>query len=147
MILPIIAVLGVAWFAVSQQPPPLPTPQAVAEWSKCDPAKVAFVIGTIPYRLQGPTWWPADTCLTMGYGDCKCYATIAKATLDRCAGYESHIKILKHPYKAPNHAVTLFTDHKGRRGYINGHDHKTFDGDTNWQDIVATVPGGPWERE
>ena len=143
----LLALFGVILFANSQLPPPLPTPQAVAEWAECDPDKVAFAIGTIPYRDQGPTWWPSETCLTIGYGDCKCFATIAKDTLSRCNGYEARIKILKPTYKASRHAITLFTDHKGRRGYINGHKAKTFYPDTDWNDIIDSVGGGPWQHD
>lgn len=46
--------------------------------------------------------------------------------------------------RAIPHAVALFTDHKGRRGYIDGIGRRLFDPGTAWADIIQAIPGGPW---
>jgi len=140
MLFPIIIVLAICGAVAVNTPKPMYNVQEVAEWSKCDPAKVAFYIGTLQYEEQ-KDWLPAEVCLRLGEGDCKCFAQIAKEVLDRCAGYDNNIAILDPLIRPSYHAVTLFTDHKGNKGFINGSYYGYLD---SWDD-VRDISGGPWE--
>jgi hypothetical protein len=40
--------------------------------------------------------------------------------------------------------VTFFTDHKGRRGFIDSGTVKMYPAATPWNFIILEVPGGPW---
>ncbi|HOX22228.1 MAG TPA: hypothetical protein PLL10_02095 [Elusimicrobiales bacterium] len=120
------------------------SPDVLAQYTACDVDNISHWIGQrIEYREQGPVWDSAAVCMARGWGDCKCAATVARDTLNMCAGYEARVVVLRGPRRAL-HAVAVFTDHKGRRGYINGIGRRLFDPGTAWQDVIQAIPGGPW---
>ena len=119
--------------------------QNIAEKSHCDPAWVQYhTERALTYKLQGPNWYEADTCLSIGEGDCKCFAMVAREALSRCVGYEARIAVLR-PLKGTLHAVAIYTDHKGQRGFITQSTQKSYPQNTQWVEIIDQIPGGPWE--
>jgi predicted transglutaminase-like cysteine proteinase len=121
------------------------TSQTLAEVSKCDPAWVQYhTERALTYKLQGPNWYEADTCLSLGEGDCKCFAMVAREALSGCVGYEARIAVLR-PLKGALHAVAIYTDHKGQRGFITQSTQKSYPPTTQWGEIIDQIPGGPWE--
>ncbi|HAF95835.1 MAG: hypothetical protein A2X34_02935 [Elusimicrobia bacterium GWC2_51_8] len=81
--------------------------------------------------------------MTRGVGDCKCMAVVAEETLNSCAGVEARVVTLKND--AGNlHAVTLYTNHKGKKGFIDEINRKQYEPETAWRNIVADIGGGPW---
>ena len=119
--------------------------QQIAEQSKCEPAWVQYhTERAITYKLQGPNWYEADTCLSLGEGDCKCFAMVAREALSRCVGYEARIAVLR-PLKGNLHAVAIYTDHLGRRGFITQSTQKSYPKGTDWREIIDEIPGGPWQ--
>lgn len=115
------------------------TPQAIAEKSKCQPWEIAYYTHYSMDYVLTPVWEEAQTCLDRQTGDCKCFAVIAKESLDRCAGYESRILVLGNGKR--RHAVTVFTDHKGQRGYINSLYYGVYPPSTEWETIAKDIQG------
>lgn len=135
--IPYIVIAGFFLLATANKQPILNTPQELAEHTKCQPDKISYWIGSmIEYVPQGRTWDNAELCMTRQHGDCKCRSMIAKETLDRCAGYEARI-VKGYSADGNHHAFVLFTDHAGKRGFIDGGDSGTFPAGTNWEDIVS----------
>ena len=115
------------------------TPQAIAEKSKCEPWQIAYYVNySMDYVLQ-PKWEEAQTCLDRQTGDCKCFAVIARDSLNRCAGYEARIITLADGKR--RHAVAVFTDHKGKRGYIDSHLYGIYPQETTWEAIAKDMRG------
>ncbi len=137
----IIAVL-IASYSIASSPKDITNTQELANWAKCDTEKIAyFVSQKIEYTEQSG-WRDGNTCIALGKGDCKCKAAVANEALLYCVGYTPRIAtIIKGDDK---HAVVLFTDHIGRRGFIDNSNTKRFSANTEWQDIINTIGGGPW---
>jgi len=118
------------------------TPQAIAEKSKCEPWQIAHYVNySMDYVLQ-PKWEDSQTCLDRQTGDCKCFAVVARDILNRCAGYEAGIVTLKDGDK--RHAVAVFTDHKGQRGYIDSYLYGLYPRGTDWE-VIAKDMRGNWQ--
>jgi hypothetical protein len=137
-----LLLLGALVLALNNVQPPLNTPQELASFSKCEPARIAFWTSAMAYKVQ-PRWEGAAACMARKAGDCKCYAVIAKETLAEC-GVEAFMKTATNVANTKGHAFTLYVDHKGRRGYINGAQQASFPPDTEWADVVADIDGGIW---
>ncbi len=142
-LLPLLAAVGLF---VATAPPPLSTPQELAEWSKCDPAKISYWIGQSVEYTEQTKWDPAEVVMSRKSGDCKGNASVAVAALSRCAGYEPRIIVL-HPVdgQGDSHAVALYTDHKGRRGYIDGSRQQSYPPGTPWASVARGV-GEKWRE-
>jgi hypothetical protein len=124
---------------------PVKTPGELAHYKGCDPEAVAYYVGNaITYTTQ-KRYLPAETCLATRQGDCKCAAIVARDTLNRCVGYEARLVVLAPKSgKGNNHAIAVFTDYKGQRGFIDWSKSKTFPAGTDWAEVIASVKGGPW---
>lgn len=121
------------------------TVEDIAKKSKCDIGNIAYYVGQ---ALQYPRWdnhppvfEEAQVCLTRGVGDCKCHATVAAEVMGYC-GYKAILVTVEDRYQA--HALVLFKDKKGHRGYLDVPNYKFFDGDTPWKEIVSRIPGWHW---
>lgn len=119
------------------------SPEELAVYTNCDPEKIAYWIDNrIEYHEQGAYWLPAGASMTLERGDCKAKATIARDTLNRCVGYEAWVKVIKNGERY--HAVSMFTDNKGRKGFMDSGIIKLYPASTPWSFIVLEIPGGPW---
>ena len=127
-------------------PPPMANPSDLAKWANCSPPKIAYGVSQrIEYKLT-KGWESAEACLKRGNGDCKCMAKIADETIGFCDGYTHRIITLKSVgFPSRYHAITIYTDSKGRRGFINSEQSVEFPPDTDWNKIISSVQGGPWE--
>lgn len=124
---------------------PMRTPKDLAAYTRCQPDRISHWIGQRITYKKTPDWEPAEACMARGTGDCKCMAVIAEETLNYCAGIDSRIAILRHKDEpGPLHAVTLYTDERGRRGFINDISRMMFDPGTAWDEVLAYIGGGPW---
>jgi hypothetical protein len=139
------------------------SPDDLAVYTKCEPERIAYWIdNSISYQEQGNYWLPAGASMSLRSGDCKAMATIAKDTLNRCVGYEARILIIRNVADVSctfgnktskcgtstmTHAITVFTDHNGKRGFIDGGNFKIYPGRTEWKDVLKGVPGGPWTAQ
>ena len=122
---------------IASAPPQLATPQDLAEWAKCDPAKISdYISQRIRYTRQ-PHWENAELVMARAAGDCKGKASVAVAALSRCAGYEP--RIITYPTKAGRHTIAIYTDHKGRRGFIDDGRQEVYAPGTPWHEIEARV--------
>lgn len=126
---------------------PVKTPSELASYKNCDPEGVAYYItNSITYGEQ-KRYLPAETCLAVREGDCKCMAVVARDTLNRCVGYDARVVVLApESGQGNNHAIAVFTDYKGNRGFINWSQSRTFPPGTEWSEVVASVKGGPWRE-
>jgi len=122
------------------------TVEDIANKSKCDIGNIAYYVGQ---ALQYPRWdnhppvfEEAQVCLTRGVGDCKCHATVAMEVMGYC-GYKALLVTVEDRYQA--HALVLFKDRKGNRGYVNAPYYRIVDGDTPWEDIVERAMGKDWQ--
>ena len=135
-------VLLIGWMA----PLKAATVEDIANRSKCDIGDIAYYVGQ---ALQYPRWdnhppvfEDAQVCLTRGVGDCKCHATVAMEVMGYC-GYKALLVTVEDRYQS--HALVLFKDKKGNRGYLDVPNYRFFDGDTPWKEIVSRIPGWHWE--
>ena len=129
---------------IATAPPSLNTPSELAAWSKCSPAKISYWIGQrVRYTYQ-PHWDPAELVMAREAGDCKGKASVAVEALNRCVGYEARIVTYATP--TGRHAVAVYRDHKGRRGYIDDARQENFPPGTEWAEIAGyfEVAGGEW---
>jgi len=115
-ILPLIVAAGLVFVTT---PPQLYTPQELAEWSRCKPEKMADYFAARMAYTEQDKWLPAEVVMTKQAGDCKGYSAVAKAALNRCAGYEARIVIKDGTMPGKKHAIVVFTDHKGRQGIFD----------------------------
>jgi hypothetical protein len=145
MLIPIIAVALLVGLNMGYKPPKFNNAQELATWANCDPHKIAYATAQSITYVEHKGWEASSDCLKRRTGDCKCLAITSRDALNAC-GYEASIVSLHHhPLdKRPSHAIAVFTDNKGRRGYINGVNARLH-GRTEWADIFQTVPGGPWQ--
>jgi len=101
-------------------PPPLKTPEELAAWANCDPEKISeWEAGRFQYKHVTNAWEPGVVCMTRGFGDCKCFATISREALGFCPDKNPRIVIVNDG----RHAVVKFTDRRGEiktldNGYI-----------------------------
>ncbi|HNW44688.1 MAG TPA: hypothetical protein PKI19_09305 [Elusimicrobiales bacterium] len=121
---------------------PVATPQELAVYTNCQPDRISHWIGQRIAYKKTEGWEPASVCMARGSGDCKCMAVVAEETLNACVGNDAQIAVLKNINAT--HAVALYTDFKGRRGFINEIDRQDFEPGTDWLKIVKAVRGGPW---
>lgn len=127
-------------------PPEFKTPKDIAIWAKCSPHKIGYGISQSMNYARYTKWQSSETCLQNKSGDCKCIAVLAKDTLETCDGFSAFIKVIRETGgERRYHAVTLYTNHKGQRGFINGLEIKTFPPGTDWNEIISAISGGPWE--
>lgn len=146
MIIPLLAIGLLIGINQATKPPSFATPQELAQWAKCDPSKVAYYIGQkTEYKLQGKDWGTAEEAMAIGQADCKGKALIARDTLNSCVGYEARIAILKRGNT--RHAITLFTDHNGNRGFINDIQSRTYPPNTDWNEVIDGIGGYTAEGE
>jgi len=122
------------------------TVEDIAKKSKCDIGNIAYYVGQ---ALQYPRWnnhakdfEEAQVCLTRGVGDCKCHATVAMEVMGYC-GYKALLVTVEDRYQS--HALVLFKDKKGNRGYVNAPYYRIVDGDTPWDDIIKRAMGKNWQ--
>ena len=115
-ILPLLVAAGLVFVTT---PPHLYTPQELAEWSKCRPEKMADYLQARMAYAEQDRWLPASVVMAKQAGDCKGYSAVAKAALNRCAGYEARIVIKDGKEPGKKHAIVVFTDHKGRQGIFD----------------------------
>jgi hypothetical protein len=132
--------------ALIPNPPLMTSPVELAKWAECKPPKICYGISqSIDYKIT-KGWESASVCLSRGNGDCKCMATTASETIGFCEGYTHRIVTLKSKgFPSKYHAITVYTDKEGRRGFINSSQCAEFPPDTDWNEIIAEVLGGPWE--
>ena len=138
MILPVIALLGVVLFANSQLPPPLASTMELAAWSRCEIPMIAYYVGQrVEYAPQA-VWLPADAVIAAGRGDCKGKAVVARDALLAC-GHEARVVILRTGTgkATKRHAIAVYTDAQGRRGYVDDNYYNTYDPGTAWADLIA----------
>jgi len=121
------------------------TVEDIAKKSKCDIGNIAYYVGQ---ALQYPRWnnhakdfEEAQVCLDRGGGDCKCHATVAMEVMGYC-GYKALMITIRDDYQA--HAMVIFKDKKGNRGYLNTPYYRIVDGDTPWGDIIKRAMGRDW---
>jgi len=115
----------------------------VATWSKCEPVNISWwTAQTIEYK-DTKGWESAEKCIARGTGDCKCLAVVPRDILKKC-GYSSKVITIKNGKRL--HAVVLYTDKSGRRGFINGVTQKSYEARTDWNKIISEISGGPWEE-
>lgn len=141
-------VLMLAFILATPRPPDITSPPEIAQWAGCDVGKVSwFVAQSIDYKVT-KGWEVASTCLERKTGDCKCYAVANKEILDNCNGWTNRLVTIRRPIGNGNysyHAVTVFVDHKGNKGYINGRYYKIYDPDKDLGEMLKEIEGGPWE--
>ena len=111
--------LLIAAIVALNAPPQLYTPQELAEWSSCRPEKMADYLQARIKPEPQKGWLPAEVVMAKQAGDCKGYSAVAKAALNRCAGYEARIVIKDGTMPGKKHAIVVFTDHKGRQGIFD----------------------------
>ena len=122
---------------------PMATPPDLAVYTKCQPDNISHWIGQrIDYKAT-VGWEDAATCMVRGTGDCKCMALVARETLNSCEGVDAQIIILRNKYNKL-HAVALYIDNKGNRGFIDSIYRKQFDPGTKWDEVIKGIAGGPW---
>jgi len=121
-------------------------PSELAEYTNCEPSKIAYwITGRMNYLEQGPYWDDASVCMRHQSGDCKCAAAIAMETLNHCPNIASWMVILDHKEKKVAHAVAFFT--KGDRiGYIDWGRAVIGPSGVSVSDLIADMPGGVWEE-
>lgn len=147
MLIPFLIIGLFVGINVVTAPPDLHTPQALAEWAKCDPAYISYWIDQRIKYAEQSEWLSAETVMRLGRGDCKGVAAIATESLSRCVSVDARTVILARRNGEPVHASTLFTNqHTGRRGYINGGQYDTFPVGASWETVIDTIPGGPWSE-
>lgn len=150
MLIVLAAVLAVPF--VAPVAPPLTSPAELVEYTKGDPAKIAEWVGLAITHEYTPRWEAAETCMTRRSGDCKCYAIVARDALLMTGNYEANLVIIYNPQRfaatGKKHAVAIYTDlHTGERGVLNYGRRYAFSAGTPWAELMAAVPGGPWEIE
>ena len=137
----IIAVMFLAGCAA----PRFNRPQQVADWAKCDLSKISYWIAQgIDYKIY-KGFEEAEVCMARGEGDCKCKAVVGQKILERCAGYSPKLVIVRNKSATRRHAITIFTDYRGKKGFIN--DYQVETGYDDWSDVLDKVSGGPWIYE
>lgn len=143
----IIIPLAVLIAIISAIPiPPKATPKDLAQWADCSPPRIAYAVAQSIHYKEVPQWETGQECLTRGYGDCKCMAVIAKESLMTCEGYSPRIVVLVSKQGKPRyHAITVYTRADGKRGFINGGAWVELPKDTDWNEVIKRVLGGPWE--
>ena len=119
MIAAILPLLVAAGLLAVTAPPQLYTPQELAGWSRCKPEKMADYFAARMAYAEQDKWLPAEVVMAKQAGDCKGFSTVAKAALNRCAGFEARIVIKDGTAPGKKHAIVVFTDHKGRRGIFD----------------------------
>lgn len=146
MIIALLPLILVGGLFIASAPPSLKSPQELAEWAKCDPAKISYYIGRRIWYTEQPHWEDAELVMAREAGDCKGKTSVAVAALSRCAGYEPRVIVL-HPLngQGKNHAVALYTDHKGRRGFIDDARQESYPPGTPWA-VVARGVGKKWRE-
>jgi len=141
----IIAFVAVFFGIVAVLPttPKLDSPAELASWSECKPEKIAvYLADRVEYTKQ-ENWESASEVMARGKGDCKGRATTAKQALDYC-GYFAEINIIKNPSHRASHAIVVYEDTKGNRGYIDGPNYKELGLKYDWDELIHKIPGGPW---
>lgn len=135
MIIALLPLILVGGLFIASAPPRLSTPQELAEWAKCDPAKISYYIGQRIRYTRQPHWEPAELVMARQAGDCKGKASVAVSALSRCAGYEP--RIITYPTATGRHAIAIYTDHKGQRGFIDDGRQEVYAPGTPWHEIEA----------
>ena len=141
ILLPIF--LGIAMVS---KVPPIYSPEAMAEWSNCEPSKIAYgVAQSIDYQKQGDTWDSSYMCLMRKTGDCKCMSVTARDTLQACGLYAKSVTVRRGTGKGlARHTMAVFALPDGRRGYIDAPNWKVMEAGTDWAEVVASTK---WELE
>lgn len=142
MIIPLLAVLFFVGLNVVSAPPPVKTPEDLAAWAKCDPAKIAYGVAQLTEYRDDKGWLTSGEYLKRGWADCKGKAVIARDTAIVC-GWKANILSLTDP-TGGRHAIAVYTGKQGRRGFINNSQQADYSGDISWQEVVDGVSGGPW---
>lgn len=133
------------WLILANPVPVFKTPVELALWAKCDAPMIGYgAAQSLDYKWHVPG--DAETCLKRRSGNCVCHAVVAKAALDYCPGYTTRLARLTKAASEP-HLIVLYTDHLGRRGFVNGQYSGQYKIGTPWPEVVEGVGGGHWELE
>lgn len=119
-IVPFAMIIGIA--VATPKVPKLSTPMELAAWSKCDVEKVARYTGQgVYYKLQGNDWGNAELVMSRGWGDCKGKALVNQAALLACGYPLARVVAIRRGVGKgmSRHAIVLFSDSHGKRGYID----------------------------
>jgi hypothetical protein len=143
----ILPLIMVAMTALSIFSKPVHNVKELAKWADCEPENVRdwlahdYEYDTKFNEVVGDNELTGNECITRHKGNCRCYATISQDTLNECPGYSAHMACMKHDETCA-HALTFFTDPKGRKGFINsGAQAETFPASTPWHDVEMHVQG------
>ena len=121
-------------------------PEELAEYTNCDPHKIAYwITGRMNYLEQGPFWDDAEICMRHETGDCKCAAKIAEETLLHCPKTVAWTEVITHKTKGVKHAIAFFMKEDGRIGYIDWGRAVIAPKYMTVDKLIQDLPGGPWQ--